>query len=259
MSLKDDLKYLRLPYIRNNYDDLLKEAQDNKYSYDEFLRHVIELEAESHHRRGIQQRIREAHFPTDIVLGEYHRDHLSVDNQNKIEHLSSLEFIDKGENVILVGAPGVGKTALATALGMAACLAQKSVLFLNAADLLIELSEAMSNEAIFRYKKRFQSFDLIIVDELDYLSFSGSQAEIFFNLLSSRTQKKSIIITSNMPVEKWNNIFGSQQLTLAIIDRLIYKSWTLDLGTKSYRVMETLDWQQEINQQMENKRQRKNT
>ena len=138
--------------------------------------------------------------------------------------------------------PGTGKTALAVAHGMKACLMNRCVLFVNVSNLLIELKEAMNLNQISRYKKRFEKYDLVILDELGYCSFDKERGEILFNLLSSRNEKKATIITSNLTFDRWNEIFNDSVLAGAMIDRMAYKSHLINMTGDSYRIMATKEW-----------------
>ena len=125
---------------------------------------------------------------------------------------------------------------------MEACLNNLSVLFIGVSDLLIEIREAMSQNQLLRYKKRFESFDLVILDELGYCSFDQKSGEILFNLISSRNGKKSMIVTSNLELNRWNEIFKDEVLTAAMIGRLAYKAHMINMTGESYRIKETRKW-----------------
>ena len=151
-------------------------------------------------------------------------------------------FLSKKENILLFVNPEVGKSHLAIGLGIKACLENKTVLFISVPNLMIEIKEQMNLNQLQRYRKRFEKYDLVILDEMGYISFDKDVSEIFFNLLSNRTQKGSMIITTNLPFDRWDEIFKDQILTTAIIDRLAYKSHIIDLSGESYRAQETLKW-----------------
>ena len=157
-----------------------------------------------------------------------------------------IDIISKNkENIILIGTPGAGKTHYAIGLGMKACIEGKSVLFVSVPNLIIELREALSRSALNAYKKKFEKYDLVILDELGYVSFDKEGCEILFNLLSNRNDKGSIIITTNLTFDRWEEIFKDAMLTGAMVDRLAYKAHILDISRDiSHRYEETLSWKE---------------
>ncbi|MFR1448930.1 MAG: IS21-like element helper ATPase IstB [Beduini sp.] len=242
MSIKESAGILKLPFIKNNYEECIKEALLNDWNYEEFLEKILNQEIHVRKQNSINNRIRNACFPYKIILDDYKREHLSIEIRQKIKELETLEFLDNNENIILIGNPGTGKTALSIALGMKSCLSNKNVLFVNASNLLIELKEAMTLNQINKYKTKFEKYDLVIVDELGYCSFDKERGEILFNLLSSRNQKGATIITSNLSFDRWNEIFNDSVLAGAIIDRLAYKSHLINMTGDSYRIIATKEW-----------------
>ncbi|MCD0110600.1 ATP-binding protein, partial [Streptococcus agalactiae] len=148
--------------------------------------------------------------------------------------------------LILIGTPGCGKTHYATALGIKACIKGKTVLFTSVPNLVIELQEAMSKSQITNYKKRFEKYDLVILDELGYVSFDKTGCEILFNLLSSRNDKGSIIVTTNLDFNRWEEIFKDPMLTGAMVDRLAHRAHIMDMSREiSYRMEDTISWSKE--------------
>lgn len=245
MSIKECAGTLKLPFIKNNYEECIKEAHLNDWNYEQFLENMLNQEINIRKENSIKNRIKNARFPYKIILDDYKREHLSIEIRQKIKELETLEFLDNKENIILIGNPGTGKTALSIALGMKACLLNKNVLFVNASNLLIELKEAMTLNQINKYKMKFEKYDLVVLDELGYCSFDKERGEILFNLLSSRNQKGATIITSNLTFDRWNEIFNDSVLAGAIIDRLAYKSHLIDMTGDSYRIIATKVWNEQ--------------
>ena len=242
MSIKDIAGALKLPYIKNNYEEAINEAHISDMSLEEFLEAILQNELDLRNTNSIKNKIRNAKFPYKLSLDDYERNHFSVEIKQKIRVLETLEFMKNGENIILIGNPGTGKTALSIALGMKARQLGGNVLFISVPNLLIELKEAMALNQITRYKKKFESYDLVILDELGYCTFDKERGEILFNLLSSRNNKGSMIITSNLTFDRWNEIFNDQVLTGAMIDRLAYKSHLINMTGESYRILATQKW-----------------
>jgi DNA replication protein DnaC len=233
---------LLLSYIAQNIDELCQDAKVRHRSYQDFLEDIFRSELEHRLQNRIQKRIQGAHFPIkkylqDLVLTEY-----AGDIAHTIEDLMTLQFVDDKENVILISNPGRGKTHLAIGLGMACCLTDKRVLFTNVPNLVVELKEAMSRSELTAYKRKFERYELVIIDELGYVSFDRQGNEILFNLLSNRNETGSMIITTNLVFEKWEEVFHDTNLTGALVDRLAHKAHILDMSGDSYRLKETKQW-----------------
>lgn len=239
MPVKEHAAALTLSYIAKNHEALCREAREARTGHDDFLDHVLGREVEHRRANRVQRKIREAHYPyrkylQDLDLGEY-GPRLCAE----IEGLSTLQFIRDRRNAILIGNPGRGKTHLAIGLGVAACLADMRVLFTNVPNLVIELKEAMSQSQVTAYKRKFAKYELVIIDELGYVSFDKQGNEILFNLLSNRNETGSMIITTNLAFERWEEVFHDTNLTGALVDRLTHKAHILDMTGESYRFKET--------------------
>jgi DNA replication protein DnaC len=229
--------------LKINYQELIDEANHTKMEYYEFLEMILDKEYSQRKTNAIQKRLKSAKFPIRKYLEDFDRKKYSSKFKKKFCELETLNFIDKKENIILVGTPGSGKTHYAIALGIKSCLKGKTVLFTSVPNLIIELKEAMSQSQLSYYKRKFEKYDIVILDELGYISFDKSGCEILFNLLSNRTDKGSIIITTNLGFERWEEVFHDAILTGAMVDRLTYKAHILDLSRDvSYRYEETVAW-----------------
>lgn len=230
---------LQLRYISANLEELCAEARQTKMGHEKFLTEIFSREVEQRRANRIERKLRVAHFPHKKYLQGMQLEEYDDDIKAQIEELATLDFIERGENVICIGNPGRGKTHLAIGLGIAACLADMRVLFTNVPNLVIELKEAMSRNEITAYKRRFERYELVIIDELGYVSFDKQGNEILFNLLSNRNDVGSIIITTNLAFERWEEVFKDPNLTAALVDRLAYKAHVLDMSGESYRLKET--------------------
>jgi len=233
---------LHLPYIKNQYLEAINESMDNQYSYEKFLELVLDNEVTLRDKNGINNRIRNAKFPYLKYLETLKYDSFPLDIANKIRELQSLSFVDQGRNIILVGNPGVGKTHTAIGLGIKSCMERKTVMYVTVPNLITELKESMTLNQLTNYKKKFISYDLVILDELGYIAFDKQGSELLFNLLSMRNETKSIIITTNLTFNRWQEIFGDPTLTAAMVDRLTHKSHVINIKGDSYRLKETKEW-----------------
>ena len=234
---------LRLPYIRENWQQLVEEATHTNADYAVFLENLLCYEWQHRLTNGQVRRIKEAKFPLKKYLVDFKREKYDRVFSPKFEELETLEFIKNKENIILIGTPGAGKTHYSIALGMAACMKGYSVLFASVPNLIVELKETLSNNQMTNYRKRFETYDLVILDELGYVSMEKSGCEMLFNLISSRNHRGSIIVNSNLTFDRWEEIFKDPTLTVALIDRLAHKSHILDISRdKGGRFEETLAW-----------------
>ena len=239
MPVKESARALMLSYIANNHEALCREAKETKMPHSDFLEGVLDKELEFRRANRVQRKIREAHYPYRKYLQDLELDEYDGPARSVIEDLSTLDFITDKRNVILIGNPGRGKTHLAVGLGVAACLADMRVLFTNVPNLVIELKEAMSKNQVTHYKRKFSKYELVIIDELGYVSFDKQGNEILFNLLSNRNETGSMIITTNLAFERWEEVFHDTNLTGALVDRLTHKAHILDMSGESYRLKET--------------------
>lgn len=236
-------KDIGLPGIRKNYDILIEEFKNKENNaYDDFLYRLLELEYFSRQKRRKQSRIRLAGFPYKKYLDELNFNDLPDDAKNRLSDLEKLDFIKDGRNIILAGNPGTGKTHIAIALGIKACLCDYKVLFTTVPRLLTQIKESRSEKTLGQLENRFEKYDLVICDEFGYISFDKEGAELLFSHLSLRVGVKSTIITTNLSFDRWTEIFGDTVLTAAMVDRLTHKAHILNMNGKSYRTKETIEW-----------------
>ena len=242
MNIRELTVPLQLAYIGQNFDLLVEEATNTKMSHADFMINAFEKELEQRHGNRVQRRIKDARFPYKKYLVDLELDEYNNDVRSEVDELSCLDFIDDRENVILIANSGRGKTHLSIGLGMAACLVDKRVLFTNVPNLVLELKEAMSRSAITSFKKKFLKYDLVIIDELGYVSFDSEGCDILFNLISNRIEAGAMIITTNLEFKEWSTVFKDPHLTGALVDRVARRAHVLDMSGVSYRFKETKSW-----------------
>lgn len=243
MEINETAYILKLPYLRNNAQTLIDEANHTKMSYQEFLKMFLERELLLRRENSIKNRLRYAKFPYKKYLEDFDTSKYESEFRIKFDELYTLNFIKEKENIILIGSPGSGKTHYSIGLGIKACMEGMTVLFISVPNLIIELKEAMSLNQLNIYKRKFEKYDLVILDELGYVSFDKEGCEILFNLLSNRNDKGSIVITTNLAFDRWEEIFKDPMLTGAIVDRLAYKAHIMDISREtSHRYEETISW-----------------
>jgi len=217
-------KELRLPAIRNNYATHARQALKDKSGYEDYLLLLLEDEFETRLKNRKNARIRQADFPYKKYLHDLQREELPKNAQSKIDTLESLDFIKQGQNVILAGNPGTGKTHLSIGLGIKACMEDYRVFFTTVPRLITQIRESRSQKTLRTLESRFEKFDLVICDEFGYISFDKEGAEMLFSHLSLRAGRKSTIITTNLSFDRWSEIFGDPVLTAAMVDRLTHKA-----------------------------------
>jgi DNA replication protein DnaC len=236
---------LRLPAIRQSFAEGVREANKNSYSYEEFLYYLLQKQSDLRRENGRKNRIRLANFPSKKYIEDLVVEDLPEDARKKLKLLSSLDFIKTGQNVILAGNAGTGKTHIATGLGIKACLEGYKVFFTTVPLLVNQLKESRSAKALRTFESRFEKYDLVIADELGYISFDKEGSELLFTHLSLRAGRKSTIITTNLSFERWEEIFKDPVMTAAMIDRLTHKSYIVNMNGNSYRLKETKKWLEE--------------
>ncbi|MEG6616391.1 IS21-like element helper ATPase IstB [Peptococcaceae bacterium 1198_IL3148] len=241
-ELEPLLTYLKLPTIKSSIDSEIKEANLRDISYEQFLFNILQKEADHRRENAKQSRIRLANFPYKKYLEDLIVEDLPEDAQKKLKVLSSLEFIKTGQNLILAGNPGTGKSHLAIGLGIKACIAGYRVLFTTVPLLINQLKESRSQKMLQALGNKFEKYDLVVADELGYISFDKEGSELLFTHLSLRAGRKSVIITTNLSFDRWDEIFQDPVMTAAMIDRLTHKAYIVNMNGNSFRLKETKQW-----------------
>jgi len=230
---------LKLPTFRKEFDSIAEEATREKLSFENFLLRLMEREFAVRIENRHKSQMRQAGFIQYKYLHDLILDDLPEDAASKLPLLERLDFIKTGQNIILSGNPGTGKTHLATALGILACQQGYKVLFTTVPRLLTQIRESRSQKILRTIENRFEKFDLVICDEFGYISFDKEGAELLFSHLSLRCGRKSTIITTNLSFDRWKEIFGDPVLTAAMVDRLTHRAHIVNMNGKSFRVKET--------------------
>jgi DNA replication protein DnaC len=232
-------KELRMPVFRRDYKQLAQEAALERINYEEFLLRLMEREYEVRAENRKKTQIRQAGFPAKMYLNDLVRDQLPSDANEKLTLLERLDFIESGQNIVLAGNPGTGKTHIAVGLGLKACMQGYKVLFTTVHRLLTQLRESLSQRTLRQFEIKFEKYDLVICDEFGYVSFDKEGAELLFNHLSLRIGRKSTIVTTNLGFDRWAEIFGDPVLTAALVDRITHKAHLVNMNGESYRLKET--------------------
>lgn len=238
--LLDNLKLLRLATMIQNLSAKLRQAKEGKIAYEEFLLNLTEIEVQVRRENGRKRRIKEAGFPLLKPLETFDFEAAGDIDVRYIQELTTGEYIEEKRNVIFLGKSGTGKTHLATALGMEACTSGYRTRFVTGCGLANELIEARDEKILSRVIKRYAGYGLLIIDELGYVPFSKEGAELLFQVLAERHEKKPVIITTNMGFGDWTQIFGDPNLTGALLDRITHKAHIINCTWESYRLKETL-------------------
>lgn len=240
MLLKTNLKQLRLPMISAEFEKLAREAAEAGEQYETYLLRLTELEVASRQSNALQARIKAAGFPVEKDFDTFDFTAIPAMNKPKILELARGEWIDEHANCCFVGSVGTGKTHLATALGLAACRLGKRVRFFTAANLVTRLEEAQKQYQLDRFLVQLDKTDLLICDELGYLSFSRGGAELLFQVFADRYERASLLITSNLAFSEWGQVFQGERMTAALLDRLTHRCHIFEMNAESYRFRESV-------------------
>jgi len=234
--LQHHLKKLRLPTFQSEYPKLARQCAAENKDHVQYLLRLCELELIERERRMIERRIKAAKFPATKSLDSF--DFKTIPSVNKVltMELARCEYVSKRQNIIALGPSGTGKTHVALGLGLAACQKGLKVRFTTAAALVHEMIEAVDERRLQRHQKQLAAQDLLIIDELGFVPLSKTGAELLFEVISQRYERGSIIITSNLPFDEWTEVFGSERLTGAILDRLTHHVHILEMNGESYRL-----------------------
>ncbi len=228
-------KQLKIPTFAS-YTEVLRRA-DQSAAFNQLLLELMKKEYEKRQKNNNRRRMKQACFPfsktlDDLDLSRYDGKVTII----VINELGSCRFIEDKKNLVMIGNPGRGKTHIAIGIGLEAVAQGKSVLFKNAATLSTELADARDNYQLGKLEKKIRNVDLLILDEMGYVSFDRYQSELLFKVVADRSERGSIIVTTNLPFSEWTTLFANTAMVAALVDRLTFKSYVLDMNGESYRL-----------------------
>jgi DNA replication protein DnaC len=229
------LKQLRLTTFIKNYASYAQDAVRENRSCEQFLLALAQQETAQRELNSQRQRIKGARFPVIKELADFDFSAVPKLNKQRILALARGEYIAQAEPIILVGNPGLGKTHIATGLGLAACRQRERVRFYNAASLVNELILAQEETRLEKFIATALRHRLIVLDELGFIPFSAVGAQLIFQFVSALYERVAIIVTTNLKFADWTQIFGDERLTLALLDRLTHRAHILEFLGESYR------------------------
>ena len=237
--LEHHLKQLKLPTMLREYVPVAAVCTKDRCDYPTYLLRLAERELIDREQRAAERRIKAARFPVIKTLDTFDFQAQPSINQSLVRQLTVGQYIDRHENVLLVGNSGTGKTHLASALALGACTQGRRVRFFTVTSLVTQLIEAREERQLQRMLGQLERQDLLVLDELGYVPFSKLGAELLFEVISRAYERVSLIVTTNLPFEQWTEVCGSQRLTGAILDRLTHRVHVLEANGQSYRLRDS--------------------
>ena len=231
-----NLKSLHMPTIRRSYEEVAEQARADSWSYEQYLLELLNLECEVRQQNRISRNLRTSRLPPSKTFENFDKKRLPPKVANHLSVLVNGSFLNRSENILAFGNPGSGKTHLLCAIGHALIERGKKVLFITCGQLVQDLLIAKRELEITKKLKKLSKFDAVIIDDIGYVQQSREEMEVLFTFLADRYEQGSLMITSNLPFSKWEQIFKDPMTTAAAIDRLVHHSVILELNINSYRM-----------------------
>lgn len=244
LLLESHLKTLRLATFREQYRQVAEDAAGNNLGYEQYLLALAEQEVAQRHINSQRQRIKAARFPILKELADFDFSAIPQLNKQRVLGLAHGEYITRAEPIILLGNPGLGKSHIATGLALAACRQCHRVRFYNAAALVNELILAQEQQRLPKLLAATLKQKLIVLDELGFIPFSTTGAQLMFQFCSTLHERVALIVTTNLKFADWTQVFGSEQLTAALLDRLTHKAHILEFIGESFRFRQRMQQQE---------------
>ena len=237
-TLSSLMTRLKLDFLPHALDSLCEQASKQDQNYREFLEAVLSSEWAGRHQKGLEGRLKQARLPWIKTIEQFDFSFQPSIDRKVVRELAGLGFVERAENVVLLGPPGVGKTHLAIALTVKAAEAGHRVLFMSLDKLMTTLKKAQLENRLERQMQLLTCPRVLVLDEIGYLPMEPDEASLFFRLVTRRYEKGSVILTSNKSFIDWGEVFGDQAIATAILDRLLHHSTTLNIKGDSYRLKE---------------------